>query len=48
MHGPLVVTPERLVATCISNRSLLSAFVDRVHVLTSWLLLHRLVKILDP
>jgi hypothetical protein len=48
MHGPLVVTPERLVATCISGRRLLSAFVDTVHVLTSRLLLHRLIKILDP
>jgi hypothetical protein len=44
MHVPLVVTPERLVAMCISGRCLLSAFVDRVHVLTP----HRLVKILDP
>jgi hypothetical protein len=33
MHGPLVVTPERLVAMCISGRRLPSAFVDRVHVL---------------
>ena len=33
MHGSLVVTPKRLVAMCISGRRLLSAFVDRVHVL---------------
>jgi hypothetical protein len=33
MHGPLVVTPERLAAMCISGRRLPSAFVDRVHVL---------------
>jgi hypothetical protein len=48
MHGPLVVTPERLVAMCISGRRLPSAFVGGVHVHTPWLFLHRLVKILDP
>jgi hypothetical protein len=48
MHEPLVVTPERLVAMCISGHHLLIAFVDRVHVLTPQLFLHRLVKILDP
>jgi hypothetical protein len=48
MHGPLVVTPERLVAMCISGRHLPPAFVGGVHVLTPRLFLHRLVKILDP
>jgi hypothetical protein len=48
MHGPLVVTPERLVAMCILGHGLPSAFVGEVHVLTPRLFLHRLVKILDP
>jgi predicted membrane-bound mannosyltransferase len=48
MHGPLVVTPERLVAMCILGHRLPSAFVGEVHVLTPWLFLHRLVKIMDP
>jgi hypothetical protein len=48
MHGPLVVTPERLVAMCISGHCLPSAFVDGVHILTLWPLLHRLIKRLDP
>jgi hypothetical protein len=33
MHGPLVVTPERLVAMCILGHRLTSVFIDRVHVL---------------
>jgi hypothetical protein len=48
MHGPLVVTPERLVAMCISGRRLPSVFVGEVHVLMPRLFLQRLVKILDP
>jgi hypothetical protein len=48
MHRPLVVTPERLVAMCISGRRLPSSFVGEVHILTLWLFLHGLVKILDP
>jgi hypothetical protein len=48
MHGPLAVVPERLVVPCISGRRLPTVFIDEVHILTPWLFLHRLVKILDP
>jgi hypothetical protein len=48
MHDPLAVAPERLVAPCILGHCLPSAFVGEVHVLTSWLFLHRLVRILGP
>ena len=48
MHEPLVVALERLVVPCISDRRLPSALVDEVHVLTSYLFLHRLIKRLDP
>jgi hypothetical protein len=48
MHGPLVVTSERLVAMFISGCRLPSAFVGEVHVFTPQVFLHRLVKILDP
>jgi predicted membrane-bound mannosyltransferase len=48
MHGPLAVAPESLVVPCISGHRLPTAFVGEVHVLTPWLFLHRLVRILDP
>jgi hypothetical protein len=48
MHDPLAVAPERLVVTCISDRRLPPTLVDEVHVLTTQLFLHRLIKILDP
>jgi hypothetical protein len=48
MHEPLVVAPERLVVSCISDRRLPSALVDEVHVFTPQLFLHRLIKRLDP
>jgi hypothetical protein len=34
MHEPLMVAPERLVVSCISDRRLPSALVDEVHILT--------------
>jgi hypothetical protein len=48
MHEQFVIAPEHLVVPCISDRCLLPALVDEVHVLTPQLFLHRFVKILDP
>jgi hypothetical protein len=48
MYEPLVVAPERLVVPCISDHRSPSALFDEVHVLTSLLFLHRLIKRLDP
>jgi hypothetical protein len=48
MHEPLVVAPERLVVSCISDRRSPSALVDEVHILTLKLFLHRLIKRLNP
>jgi hypothetical protein len=48
MHEPLVVTPERLAVSCISDGYLPSTLVDEVHVFTLQLSLHRFLESLDP
>jgi hypothetical protein len=48
MHEPLVVAHERLVVPCISDGRLPSTLVDKVHVFTPQLFLHRLLESLDP
>jgi hypothetical protein len=48
MHEQVVVAPERLVVSCISDRCLPSALIDEDHILTQQLFLHRLIKQLDP
>jgi hypothetical protein len=44
MHEPLVVTPDRLVIPCISDRCLPSSLIDEVYILTVLLLLQFLIE----
>jgi hypothetical protein len=47
MHGPLMVTPERLVVPCISDCCSPSSLIDEVYILMTLLLLQILIKSLD-
>jgi hypothetical protein len=47
MHEPLMVTPERLVISYISDRCSSSSLVDEVYILTALLLLQFLIEGLD-
>jgi hypothetical protein len=47
MHEPLVVTPERLVVPCISDRCSPSSLIDEVYILVTLQLLQVLIEGLD-
>jgi hypothetical protein len=47
MHEPLMVTPERLVVSCILDCYSPSLLVDEVYILATLLLLQFLIKSLD-
>jgi hypothetical protein len=47
MHEPLMVTPERLVVSCISDCCSPSSLVNEVHILASLPLLQVLIERLD-
>jgi hypothetical protein len=47
MHEPLMVTLERLVIPCISNRCSPSLLVDEIYILTALPLLQFLIESLE-
>jgi hypothetical protein len=47
MHKPLMVTPERLVIPCISDRCSPSSLIDEVYILMVLPLLQFLIEGLD-
>jgi hypothetical protein len=47
MHKPLVVAPEHLAVSCISESCLPSSFVDEVDIITLDLVLHGFVICLN-
>jgi hypothetical protein len=47
MHEPLMVTPERLIVSCILNRCSPSSLIDKVYILATLPLLQFLIEGLD-
>jgi hypothetical protein len=47
MHEPLMITPERLVVPCISDRCSPSLFIDEVYIMATLPLLQVLIESLD-
>jgi len=48
MHKPLVIVSECLVVTFISDCNSPPPFINEIHIISSQLFLHRLIKCLDP
>jgi hypothetical protein len=47
IHKPLVVAPERLLVSCISESCLPSSFIDKVNIITQELVLHDFIVCLN-
>ena len=47
VHEPLMIAPERLVVSCISDCCSPPSFINEVHIVMPQLFLHGFVKSLD-